>query len=392
MNKKNKKNKKFSTRSIHKGQIPEKLYGSVSLPIYLTSTFEQKEFGEYEYDYSRAGNPTRTNLEQNIASLEEGKEAIAFGSGMAAISSIIHLLSSGDEVIFTKDVYGGTYRMMEKIYKKFSVKSHWVDTTNLSAIRKKINHNTKMIFIETPTNPMMEVCDIKEISKLCKNAKCMLVVDNTFMSSYNQRPLTLGADIVMHSITKYLNGHSDIIGGILIAKKQKIIDELRFIQMSVGSVPSPFDCWIVQRSLKTLSIRMKQHNQNAYEIAQFLESSNKVKSIYYPGLSSHPNHHIAKKQQLDPNKKPVFGGMISIDLGSLLKAKKFVKNLNIFTLAESLGGVESLVCHPSSMTHASMPTKVKSKIGITDGLLRLSIGIEDVNDLISDLKNAISKI
>tara|TARA_B100001123_G_scaffold433082_1_gene557108 strand:- start:2619 stop:3257 length:639 start_codon:yes stop_codon:yes gene_type:complete len=212
------------------------------------------------------------------------------------------------------------------------------------------------------------------------------------MSPYNQRPLTLGADIVMHSITKYLNGHSDVIGGILIAKKQKIIDELKFIQMSVGSVPSPFDCWIVQRSLKTLSIRMKQHNQNAYEIAQILDSFNKIKSIYYPGLSAHPNHEIAKKQQLDPNKKPVFGGMISIDLGSLSKAKKFVKSLNIFTLAESLGGVESLVCHPASMTHASIPKKVRSKIGITDGLLRLSIGIENVNDLIDDLKNAISKI
>ena len=388
----NKKNKKFSTRSIHKGQSPEKLYGAVSLPIYLTSTFRQKEFAEYEYDYSRAGNPTRTNLEKNIASLEKGKEAIAFGSGMAAISSIIHLLSSGDEIIFTRNVYGGTYRVMEKIYKKFSITSHWVDSTNLNAIRKKINNNTKMIFIETPTNPMMEVCDIKAISKMCKDSKCILVVDNTFMSPYNQRPLTLGADIVMHSITKYLNGHSDVIGGILIAKKQKIIDELKFIQMSVGSVPSPFDCWIVQRSLKTLSIRMKQHNQNAYEIAQFLKTSNKIKSIYYPGLSTHPNHGVAKKQQLDPNKQSVYGGMISIDLGSLLKAKKFVKNLDLFTLAESLGGVESLVCHPASMTHASIPKKVRSRIGITDGLLRLSIGIEDVNDLIDDLKNAISKI
>ena len=388
----NKKNKKFSTKAIHKSQEPEKLYGAVSLPIYLTSTFRQREFAEYEYDYSRAGNPTRTNLEKNIASLEEGKDAIAFSSGMAAISSIIHLLSSGDEVIFTRNVYGGTYRVMDKIYKNFSIKAHWVDTTDLTSIRKTINNNTKIIFIETPTNPMMEICDIREIAKICKKSKCILVVDNTFMSPYNQRPLSLGADIVMHSVTKYLNGHSDIIGGVLIAKKQKIIDQLKFIQMSIGSVPSPFDCWIVQRSLKTLSIRMKKHNQNAYKIASFLKTANQVKAIYYPGLTSHPNHDIAKKQQRDPNNNIVFGGMISIDLGSLSKAKKFVKNLYIFTLAESLGGVESLVCHPASMTHASIPKKVRSKLGITNGLIRLSIGIEDINDLIDDLKNALKNI
>ena len=388
----NKKNKKFNTKAIHIGQNPEKLYGAISLPIYLTSTFKQKEFGEYEYDYSRAGNPTRTNLENNIASLEEGKEGIAFSSGMGAISAVIHLLSSGDEIIFTRNVYGGTYRIMEKIYKNFSIKSYWIDTTNLDTIKKTINKNTKMIYIETPTNPMMEICDIKEISKICKKSNCILVVDNTFMSPYNQRPLTLGADIVMHSTTKYLNGHSDVIGGILVSKKQNIIDKLRFIQMSVGAVPSPFDCWIVQRSLKTLPVRMDRHNYNAYEISKFLKKTNKIKSIYYPGLTNHPNHKIAKKQQRNPNNQAVFGGMISIDLGSLLKAKKFVKNLNIFILAESLGGVESLVCHPASMTHASIPIKVRNKIGITDGLVRLSIGIEDVNDLIDDLKNATNKI
>ena len=388
----NKKNKKFSTKSIHEGQEPEKLYGSVSLPIYLTSTFQQKEFAEYEYDYSRAGNPTRTNLEKNIASLEEGKGAIAFGSGMAAISSIMHLLSSGDEIIFTRNVYGGTYRVMEQIYSKFSIKSHWVDTTDLNALKQTINNNTKIVFIETPTNPMMEICDIKEISKICKKSKCILVVDNTFMSPHNQRPLTLGADIVMHSLTKYLNGHSDIIGGILVSNKQNIIDKLRFIQMSVGAVPSPFDCWIVQRSLKTLSVRMNQHNKNAYEIAHFLQSSKKIKAIFYPGLNTHSNHTIAQRQQLNPDGESVFGGMVSIDLGSLVKAKKFVKSLEIFTLAESLGGVESLVCHPASMTHASIPKKVRNQLGITDGLLRLSIGIEDVNDLINDLKKAINKI
>lgn len=388
----NKKNKKFNTKAIHVGQTPEKLYGAVSLPIYLTSTFKQKEFGEYEYDYSRAGNPTRTNLENNIASLEEGKEGISFSSGMAAISAVIHLLSAGDEIIFTRNVYGGTYRIMEKIYKKFSIKPHWVDTTNLKEIKKAINKNTKMIYIETPTNPMMEICDIEEISKICKKSKCILVADNTFMSPYNQRPLTLGADIVMHSVTKYLNGHSDIIGGILVSKKKDLIDRLRFIQMSVGAVPSPFDCWIVQRSLKTLHVRMERHNYNTNEISKVLSQTNKIQSIYYPGLKTHPNHEVAKKQQLNPDNKSVFGGMISIDLGSLSKARKFVKNLKIFTLAESLGGVESLVCHPATMTHSSIPSEVRNKLGITDGLVRLSVGIEDLNDLVEDLQNSINKI
>ena len=385
----NKKNKKFSTKSIHIGQKPEKLYGSVSLPMYLTSTFKQEEFGEYIYDYSRAGNPTRTNLEENIASLEEGAGAIAFSSGMAAISSIIHLLSSGDEIIFTKNVYGGTYRIMDKIYKNFSIIAHWVDTTNLNEIEKKINNNTKIVFIETPTNPMMEISNIKSIANLCKSHDCLLVVDNTFMSPYNQRPLTLGADIVMHSSTKYLNGHSDVIGGILICNNNKLIEDLRFIQMSVGAVPSPFDCWLIQRSLKTLSVRMKAHNKNAFEIAQLLKNNPKISSIYYPGLSSHLNYSIAKEQQLDPHGNSVFGGMISIDLGSLSAARKFVKKLSIFTLAESLGGVESLVCHPATMTHASIPNEIRQQLGVTDGLVRLSIGIEDLDDLKEDIESAI---
>ena len=385
----NKKNKNFSTKSIHKGQKPEKLYGSVSLPMYLTSTFKQEEFGEYIYDYSRAGNPTRTNLEENIASLEEGVGAIAFSSGMAAISSIVHLLSSDDEIIFTKNVYGGTYRIMDKIYKNFSIIAHWVNTANLNEIEKKISNKTKIVFIETPTNPMMEISDIKSIANLCKKHNCLLVVDNTFMSPYNQRPLTLGADIVMHSSTKYLNGHSDVIGGILICNNNKLIEDLRFIQMSVGAVPSPFDCWLIQRSLKTLSVRMKAHNNNAFEIAQMLKLNPKLSSIYYPGLSSHLNYSIAKEQQLDPYGNSVFGGMISVDLGSLSAARKFVKGLSIFTLAESLGGVESLVCHPATMTHASIPKEIRQELGVTDGLVRLSIGIEDLDDLKEDIEAAI---
>ena len=387
-----KKNKNFSTKAIHVGQNPEKLYGAVSLPIYLTSTFKQEEFGEYEYDYSRAGNPTRTNLEENIASLENGKGAVAFSSGMGAISAVIHLLSSGDEVIFTRNVYGGTYRIMEKIYKNFSIKSHWVDTTNLEVLEKTISKKTKMIYIETPTNPMMEICDINAISKISKKYNCILVVDNTFMSPYNQRPIELGADIVMHSITKYLNGHSDVIGGILITNKESLLEKLRFIQMSVGAVPSPFDCWIVQRSLKTLHVRMDRHNSNANKIANYLNEKDKIFSIHYPGLKKHPNHEIAKKQQINPSGDSVFGGMISIDLGSIKNARTFVKNLEIFTLAESLGGVESLVCHPASMTHASIPENIRNELGITDGLVRLSIGIEDVEDLINDIKQSIQKV
>ena len=386
------KNKNFSTKAIHVGQNPEKLYGSVSLPIYLTSTFKQEEFGEYEYDYSRAGNPTRTNLEENIASLENGNGAVAFSSGMGAISAVIHLLSSGDEVIFTRNVYGGTYRIMEKIYKNFSIKSHWVDTTNLEVLEKTISKKTKMIYIETPTNPMMEICDINAISKLSKKHNCILVVDNTFMSPYNQRPIDLGADIVMHSITKYLNGHSDVIGGILITNNNSLLEKLRFIQMSVGAVPSPFDCWIVQRSLKTLHVRMDRHNYNANKVANYLNENDKIFSIYYPGLKKHPNHEIAKKQQLNPSGDSVFGGMISVDLGSVKNARIFVKNLEIFTLAESLGGVESLVCHPASMTHASIPEEIRNELGITDGLVRLSIGIEDVEDLINDIKQSIKKV
>ena len=387
-----KKNKKFSTRAIHIGQEPEKLYGSVSLPVYLTSTFKQEEFGEYLYDYSRAGNPTRTNLEKNITSLEQGSDAIAFSSGMAAISAIIHLLSSGDEIIFTKNVYGGTFRIMDKIYRNFDIKPKWIDTTDIDKVESAITKKTKIVFIETPTNPMMEISDIKQISEICKKNNCILVVDNTFMSPYNQRPISLGADIVMHSTTKYIGGHSDVIGGILISNDNSIIERLRFIQMSVGAVPSPFDCWLVQRSLKTLSVRMKSHNKNALELSKNLSTYNQIESIYYPGLSSHKNFEIAKKQQRDPKGNPAYGGMISIDLGSMKNARKFVKSLEIFTLAESLGGVESLVCHPATMTHASIPKEIRDELGVTDGLVRLSVGIENIDDLKNDIEKSINDL
>ncbi|MAX09809.1 MAG: cystathionine gamma-synthase [Candidatus Marinimicrobia bacterium] len=389
-----KNNKKhFNTKVIHEGQKPEKPYGAVSLPIYQTSTFQQEEFGEYLFDYSRADNPTRQNLEKNIASLEGGIGAVAYSSGMAAISSICQMFKTGDEFIFTNNVYGGTYRLMEKIMDRFDLKVKWVDTSNIEDVENAISSKTKMIFIETPTNPMMRLSDIEKISLLAKKHQIVLAVDNTFMSPFFQRPIELGADIVMHSSTKYIGGHSDIIGGLVIVNDdEKILEDLRFIQMSVGAVPGPFDCWLTQRSIKTLSVRMQRHNENAIELANLLDDSNYVKNVYYPGLQSHPHYELAKKQHSDPNGAHGFGGMISFSLSNRSDAKKFVKNLTIFTLAESLGGVESLVCHPASMTHASMPRELREKIGISEGFLRLSVGIEDISDLKHDIENALSAI
>ena len=388
-----KKNKNFNTKVIHEGQTPEEPFGAVSLPIYQTSTFKQNEFGEYIFDYSRADNPTRQNLEKNIASLEQGIGAICCSSGMAAISSICQLFKAGDELLFTNNVYGGTYRLMEKIMKRFSISVKWIDTSNLDSIKENISSKTKMIFIETPTNPMMTMSDIEEISKIAKKNKIILTVDNTFMSPFFQRPLELGADIVVHSTTKYLGGHSDVIGGVVIVKNnQDILDELKFIQMSVGAVPGPFDCWLTQRSIKTLAVRMERHNSNAIEIANLLTQSNNIKKVYYPGLSNHPQHELAKKQHLSTGGNHGFGGMISFELKNIDDAKKFVKNLEIFTLAESLGGVESLVCHPATMTHASIPEDIRNDIGITPGLLRLSVGIEDIDDLKNDINKALFSI
>ena len=384
--------KKFETRVVHEGQVPEKEFGSVSKPIYQTSTFQQDEFGEYIYDYSRAGNPTRTDLETNISSLEGGLGAAMYSSGMAAISTILTLLKSGDHIISNYNVYGGTFRLIDKILLNMGLKISWVDTSSIDEVKNALSDKTKMILIETPTNPMMQLTDIKAISKISKANNLMLVVDNTFMSPYFQRPLSLGADLVIHSTTKYINGHSDVIGGVVITDNNLFLEQLHFIQMSVGAVPSPFDCWLTQRAIKTLALRMRAHNQNAMAIAKELNENNKVNKIYYPGLSNHPQHDLAKKQQLDPEGNPAFGGMLSIDLMNIEKARKFVKNLNLFILAESLGGVESLVCHPASMTHASLPEDVRSKIGLSDGLVRLSVGIEHLDDLLEDIKSALSSL
>ena len=384
--------KKFNTRVIHEGQIPEKEFGSVSKPIYQTSTFKQEEFGKYIYDYSRAGNPTRTDLETNIASLEDGDGAVMFGSGLAAISAIFTLLKTGDHIISNYNVYGGTFRLIDKLLLKMGVNVSWVDTSSIDEIKSALSSNTKMILIETPTNPMMQLTDIAEVANFANNNNILSVIDNTFMSPYCQRPLNLGIDLVVHSTTKYINGHSDVIGGVVVSKDKALLEELHFIQMSVGAVPGPFDCWLTQRAIKTLALRMKAHNHNAMIIAKELESNAKVDKVYYPGLKSHPQHELARKQQIDPDGNSVFGGMISIDLLDADKAAKFVKNLQLFILAESLGGVESLVCHPASMTHASIPEDIRKKIGLSDGLVRLSVGIEHPDDLLEDIKSALKNI
>jgi cystathionine beta-lyase/cystathionine gamma-synthase len=384
--------KKFETRAIHIGQKPEKLYGSVSLPIYQTSTFKQEEFGEYTYDYSRAGNPTRNALEETIASLEEGIDAAMFGSGMAAMSAIFTLLKKGDHLIISGNVYGGTYRLMTQFMENIGLSASWIDTSDSELVRAAITSNTKMIVIESPTNPMMQLTDIKAVSIISNECNLLLVVDNTFMSPYYQRPLSIGADLVMHSTTKYINGHSDVIGGVVIGNDAEIMERLHFIQMSVGAVPGPFDCWLTQRAIKTLAIRMETHNDNALRIAEKLEDSGKFIAVYYPGLKSHPQFELATRQQLNPLGTPGYGGMLSVELSTLKDARLFVKGLEIFTLAESLGGVESLVCHPATMTHASVPAELRTELGISDGLVRLSVGIENVDDLLKDINNALAKI
>ena len=384
--------KKFETRVIHEGQIPEKEFGSVSKPIYQTSTFKQNEFAEYTYDYSRAGNPTRTDLETNIASLEDGLGSAMFSSGMAAISAIFTLLKSGDHIISNYNVYGGTFRLIDKILLNMGIEVSWVNTSSILEVEKAVRNNTKMIFIETPTNPMMHLTDINQVASFSKSKNLLCVVDNTFMSPYFQRPLNLGADLVVHSTTKYINGHSDVIGGVVIANDESLLEKLHFIQMSVGAVPGPFDCWLTQRSIKTLALRMKAHNDNATAIAKELEKNNKINNIFYPGLKSHPQHQLASSQQLDPDNNSAYGGMLSIEFSNINTARRFVKNLNLFILAESLGGVESLVCHPASMTHASIPENIRQKIGLSDGLVRLSIGVEHKNDLLEDINQALNKL
>ena len=376
---------KFATKTIHAGQKPDKSTGAIMTPIYQTSTYIQESPGKHNgYEYSRTGNPTRSALERNIAGLESGKYGLCFGSGLAAIDAIIKLLKPGDEVISTNDLYGGSYRIFTKIFAKYNIKFLFVDMSNLNNISKVISSKTKMLWTETPTNPMLNIVDIRALSKVAKKHDLIFVVDNTFATPYLQRPIEHGADIVMHSLTKYMGGHSDVVMGAIVCNNDDIAEKLYFIQNSCGAVPGPMDSFLVLRGIKTLHVRMQRHCDNAKVIADFLNKHPKIQNVYYPGLTSHKNHEVAKLQMND------FGGMISFSLkeDSLDDAIKIVSNTHFFTLAESLGGVESLCGHPASMTHAAIPKEERLKSGVTDSLIRLSVGIEDVDDLIYDLKSS----
>ena len=377
---------KFNTKTIHGGQIKEKAYGAVMPPIYQTSTYSQKSPGEHSgYEYSRTQNPTRHALERSIASLENAKYGLAFSSGLSAIDAIMKLFSPGDEIISTNDLYGGSYRLFNKIYAKFGLKFIFTDLRNLKQTEKLVTNKTKLIWVETPTNPMINIIDIKGLSKICKSNNLLLAVDNTFSTPYLQKPMDLGADIIMHSATKFLAGHSDVILGLLALSNDELAEKLYFIQNSSGAICGPMDSFLTLRGIKTLHVRMKRHCENAKVIATFLNNHNKVDKVYWPGFENHLNHDVAKSQMSD------YGGMISFTLkGDFELVKKITSSFKVFTLAESLGGVESLVNHPATMTHASIPKEERDKIGITDNLIRLSVGIEDISDLVDDIEQAIN--
>ncbi len=377
---------KFNTKTIHGGQIKEKAYGAVMPPIYQTSTYSQKSPGEHSgYEYSRTQNPTRHALERSIASLENAKYGLAFSSGLSAIDAVMKLFSPGDEIISTNDLYGGSYRLFNKIYAKFGLKFIFTDLRNLKQTEKLVTNKTKLIWVETPTNPMINIIDIKGLSKICKSNNLLLAVDNTFSTPYLQKPIDLGADIIMHSATKFLAGHSDVILGLLALSNDELAEKLYFIQNSSGAICGPMDSFLTLRGIKTLHVRMKRHCENAKVIATFLNNHNKVDKVYWPGFENHLNHDVAKSQMSD------YGGMISFTLkGDFELVKKITSSFKVFTLAESLGGVESLVNHPATMTHASIPKEERDKIGIADNLIRLSVGIEDISDLVDDIKQAIN--
>ncbi|MDT0641971.1 cystathionine gamma-synthase [Zunongwangia sp. F363] len=378
---------KFNTKTIHGGQEnTDPAYGSVMPPIYQTSTYSQSTPGGHKgFEYSRSGNPTRAALENALASIENGKYGLAFGSGLAAIDAVMKLFKPGDEIISTNDLYGGSYRLFTSIFEKWGIKFHFIGMQEADGIEKYINDKTKLIWVETPTNPMMNVIDIEAVAKIAKEKDVLLAVDNTFATPYLQQPLDLGADIVMHSATKYLGGHSDVVMGSLVVKDEELAEKLYFIQNASGGVCGPQDSFLVLRGIKTLHLRMQRHCENGEAVAKFLKSSPKVDKVYWPGFEDHPNHEIAKKQMRG------FGGMISFTTAenTLKSAVKVVENLKVFTLAESLGGVESLAGHPASMTHASIPMEERAKTGVVDSLIRLSVGVEDEEDLIEDLKQAL---
>jgi len=374
----------FKTDAIHAGQEPDPTTGAVTIPIYQTSTYVQEGLGKHKgFEYARTQNPTRTALEKNMAVLEAGCAGYAFASGMAAITAVTHLLlKQDDHAVCTENVYGGTFRLFDKIVKNYGVEFTYVDTSNLGDLERAIRPNTRMVFVETPTNPLMVITDVRAVCDLAHRHNCRVVVDNTFMSPYFQRPLDLGADIVVHSTTKYLNGHSDSVGGVAVLKRKDDAARLQFIQNAAGAILSPFDSWLVLRGIKTLAVRMEAHNANGMTIAKYLAGRKDVHRVYYPGLANHTGHNLAKKQMSG------FGGMIAFDLGSLERAKRFLEAVKLCSFGESLGGVETLISHPATMTHASVPPEERARMGITDGLVRISVGIEDVEDLIADLERA----
>ena len=380
---------KFGTKAIHAGVKPDPVSGAIMTPIYQTSTYVQAAPGKHKgYEYARTQNPTRDALQESLAELENGRYGICFSSGLAAMDAIIKLLKSGDEVIATNDLYGGSYRLLTKIFAQFGIKSHFIDMGDANEISKYVNKNTKLVLVETPTNPMLNIVDIKAVVKVAKTHKIKVVVDNTFASPYLQNPLDLGADIVWHSCTKYLGGHSDVVMGAVITKSKSLADKLYFIQNAAGAVPGPQDCFLMLRGIKTLHLRVQRSCENAKKVAEYLKSNKKVSKVYWPGFKDFPGHKIAKKQMNN------FGGMVSFDLknNKYSSAKKVLSGTKLFALAESLGGVESLIGHPASMTHASIPKAERMKVGLTDSLIRLSVGVEDVNDLIEDLAKAIAKV
>ncbi len=376
--------RRFGTLAVHAGQTPDPLAGAVMTPIYQTSTYVQAGLGKHKgYEYARTQNPTREALERNIAALEGGRHGFAFGSGLAALDATLKLLSAGDHVVCGENVYGGSHRQMTHIWARLGLAFTFVDTADPQRVADAVTPRTRMLYVETPTNPMMRLCDLRAAAEIAGRAGALLVVDNTFATPYFQRPLELGADLALHSTTKYLNGHSDMVGGMLVATRDDLAERLAFIQNGSGAVPGPFDCWLALRGTKTLALRMRQHDASARRIAEWLTRHPSVQHVYYPGLPSHPQHDLACRQMKG------FGGMISIELGSIERAKRFVERTRLFALAESLGGVESLIGHPATMTHASVPPEMRRAMGLTDGLVRLSVGIEDVEDLVADLDQAL---
>ncbi|MBX7222376.1 MAG: cystathionine gamma-synthase [Blastocatellia bacterium] len=378
----------FATDTIHAGQQPDPTTGAVTVPIYQTSTYVQEGLGKHKgFEYARTHNPTRAALENNVAALEKGVGGCAFASGMAAIhATVTTLLKAGDHVVVSDNTYGGTFRLFDKILKNFGLEFSYVDASDTSVVAAAIQPNTRMVFLETPTNPVMRLCDIQAIAALARPKGIHVVVDNTFMSPYLQRPIELGADIVVHSTTKYLNGHSDSVGGVVVVTDPDVHARLLYVQNAAGAILSPFDSWLTLRGIKTLAVRMKQHDENGRAIAKYLDEHPKISTLYYPGLPTHPQFELANRQMTG------FGAMIAFDVGSAAQARIVLEGVKVFALAESLGGVESLICHPASMTHASVPESERERLGITEGLVRLSVGIEDLEDLLADLDHVLEKL